>query len=315
MFDFKNGMLGVVIIALAIAGSLFGSYLAGIDTEQVEVTKYNYLADVSGLFQYDESPQYIEFDPSTNYTGYYSENSYSDAMNKYYFAVDEVDFKPSANVNNYATQEKPLIGEDVEADLTNVTTGQLNNYHRIRWVYNADGDYQDWINKPLNLKTYIESLNIDPQFTNLRISMSDEVDWDAQPSSGLYHPITLDAYLIIPSGWFFNDPWITYTVTYMANPNLDLEDLVSIGHTVNKPFKSFDVNLSTWRVMCYSDTGLKGSWVEYQADSLLLCSGDTYYVFDIDDVNLTSTLTYQETEAYPKKYLDPNDGVWLKDGE
>ena len=60
MFDFRNGMLGVVIIALAIAGALFGGYLAGIDTEEVEVTKYDYLADVTGLFDYDEFQKLIK---------------------------------------------------------------------------------------------------------------------------------------------------------------------------------------------------------------------------------------------------------------
>ena len=86
----EDGMIGVIVIALAISGALIGSYLAGVEPEKVDVVRYNYLADVSGLFDYDKSPQFIEFDPSSNYIGYYSEDSKKTSGPGYYFASDQV---------------------------------------------------------------------------------------------------------------------------------------------------------------------------------------------------------------------------------
>ena len=41
---FEDGMVGVIIVSLALSGALIGSYLAGIEPEENEVVRFNYLA-------------------------------------------------------------------------------------------------------------------------------------------------------------------------------------------------------------------------------------------------------------------------------
>lgn len=116
--EFREGMLGVVVVALALTGALFASYFAGIDSEQVEYTDYDYLADISGLFTYDQSPTYIEFDPSTNYTGYYSESTGE------YWPEELVDYNSNVNpttgtprANNYKVNLSPTSVTELTADV------------------------------------------------------------------------------------------------------------------------------------------------------------------------------------------------------
>ena len=46
-----------------------------VQEETVEVTTYEYVTTTTSLFDYDQSPQYIEYDLAKNYTGYYTADS------------------------------------------------------------------------------------------------------------------------------------------------------------------------------------------------------------------------------------------------
>lgn len=72
---FESGMLGFLIVVLAIGGGIAGTFLLSGEETSYEVTRYNLLADATGLFDTDESPQYFDYDLSKNYTGYYTENT------------------------------------------------------------------------------------------------------------------------------------------------------------------------------------------------------------------------------------------------
>lgn len=98
----RSGMLGVTVLCIALAGALFGGYLAGVDTIEEPAVDYEYLADVSGLFDYDRSPNYIDFDSSTNYTGYFSRTTGE------YFPENRVSFTEYDGVNNYRINNAPV---------------------------------------------------------------------------------------------------------------------------------------------------------------------------------------------------------------
>ena len=123
----KDGVLGVLVVALALVGAMFGSYLAGVEPIENEVTAYKWLADIGTLFEYDESPQYIEFDPSSNYTGYYSTESFSEFGDKFYFAEDEVGYKAYSKVNNYRVDLLLDNEEEGTKSLTTVNGNYPNN--------------------------------------------------------------------------------------------------------------------------------------------------------------------------------------------
>lgn len=315
MFDFRNGMLGVVIITLAIAGSLFGSYLAGIETEQVEVTKYDYLADVSGLFEYDQSPQYIEFDPSTNYTGYYSEDSYSSFDNSYYFAIDQVDFQPSTAVNNYKITPKPILDDEADLDLSTASVEKVNA--GIRYIYDIQGDNVIWFGFSTasdkgasTLKAVIESLNISTDdWSHVLITLGDDVNWNDTPSHGLFFDtLNLDTFLIVPKSSNF---------IYLVSPDTNMMDLEVENTSITKPYRSFKVNLTTWDVECYYSSDYSGSFNNLRADALVVCYGNTNEGEGsaYDHLNLSDTFTYTPMKQQNKLYLNPNEGVWLKDEE
>lgn len=67
---FNNGMFGACICVLALLGTAIGGFVLNVDQDTREVTKYDFIADVSGLFSYSDAPEYIDYSPSTNYTGY-----------------------------------------------------------------------------------------------------------------------------------------------------------------------------------------------------------------------------------------------------
>lgn len=315
MFDFKNGMLGVVIIALAIAGALFGSYLAGIETEQVEVTKYDYLADVSGLFEYDQSPQYIEFDPSTNYTGYYSDESYAD--NKYYFAENQVDFTSSPNVNNYRIDLKPTLGEIRTVDISTITDSEDNplpttsDTYRLTYVADTNSDNTYWRGHPVLLSDVIANMTYGEGTTELRFTTSD-VDWNGtHTGSGVNSRMSLDTVLFVPSSW------LTYQASGMywgaiVNPSID-PTTISITGGAKSPIQSMKIDITTRSVKAYSDDSYADLIQTFDATSILVFSGDDPYQQMSPKLNL-GDFTFQEVQT-KNVYLDPNMGVWLKDEE
>lgn len=83
---FNNGMFGACICVLALLGTAIGGFVLNVHEDQREVTKYNFIADVSGLFSYSDAPEYIEYNPSSNYVGY---------------TLGAVEYTQSPTANNY----------------------------------------------------------------------------------------------------------------------------------------------------------------------------------------------------------------------
>lgn len=309
MFDFKNGMLGVVVVALAIAGALFISYFAGVDETQNEVMKYEYMTDISSLFEYDTEPTYIEYDPTTNYTGYYSTNSHSQELNKDFFAIEEVDFTPSNYVNNYTIVQKPIVGDLEQMDIDDSSASTLSRY-AVRWYYSDStltSDAYDWRGDPIRLKAFIDGLNLDPEITNVTIQIATNTNWDATPSG---NKIELDTFLIIPKSQFdfLSSGW---DIVWMTSPSINL-DKDMYGHKVYHPYRSFDIDLKTGYTKCYESDDMKGTWTQVNTNDLILCYGDSTYQVDGQHVNLSDIISYQTFVYYPNQYLDPNDGVRLE---
>lgn len=101
--QWKNGYLGCCIIVLGIIATIIGAYILSIEVTDEEVTKYSYVADLNGLFDSEQAPTYIEYNPSTNFTGYYTEDSIID--DKKYFAG--VDYDKSGMPNAYRLNLMP----------------------------------------------------------------------------------------------------------------------------------------------------------------------------------------------------------------
>lgn len=85
--QFKSGMLGACIVVLALFGTILSGFFLGVEPATREVTKYDYITDVTGLFDVTQSPEYVEYSPSSNYVGYTPPLT--------------VDYSPSSTVNSY----------------------------------------------------------------------------------------------------------------------------------------------------------------------------------------------------------------------
>ena len=66
-FPFRTGSLSSA--SPMVLRCIVGGYLLSIEVTDEEVTKYSYVADLNGLFDSEPAPAYIEYNPSTNYTG------------------------------------------------------------------------------------------------------------------------------------------------------------------------------------------------------------------------------------------------------
>lgn len=70
MWTFRPGYLGVSIAVIALLGGVLLGSLLNVSSYDVQTTKYDYISDISGLFDVSDEPQYIDYNPATNYTGY-----------------------------------------------------------------------------------------------------------------------------------------------------------------------------------------------------------------------------------------------------
>lgn len=311
-------MLGVTIITLALAGAIVGGYLAGIESVEHDVIKYDFLADVSGLYDYDTSPQYIEYDPSSNYTGYYSTNTYSEAMNKYYFAEDEVDYtnntddKGKVIPNNYKLDLKPNVGTETTVDLYTLDAEEIDT--TIRYVYDIQGQDVKWFAHANTdggayiLKDAIEALNLPENYNHIRISLGNNVNWDDQPTESLLDlELDLHTILILP----YDGP---RKVVWLTSPNRDASQIENLTVNVTKPYLSIDIDLITWNVSCYTTSDYTGVAQTLRADAMSICFGESQLTAtEYDQLNLDDYVTYTPIEFMPAKYLNPNYGVALKE--
>lgn len=117
-------MLGTCIVVLALLGTVLSGYTMGGFQDQREVQTFDYVTDVSGLFDITQAPEYVPYNPNSNYIGY-SPNGI-------------VQYSPSSKVNNY----RYVVSEGQ----TDVSTASIN------W----EGDYpqgSQFTNNPPGVQT------------------------------------------------------------------------------------------------------------------------------------------------------------------
>ena len=95
------------MLVLALLGTAISGFILNLDQESREVTRFDYVADVSGLFTYTDAPEYIAYNPSSNLNGY-------DA---------NVIYTPSGVVNNYR-----YVVADGTTSTTTLTISDSSDY-------------------------------------------------------------------------------------------------------------------------------------------------------------------------------------------
>lgn len=67
---FDNGKFGAVVIVLALIGTIVLGYCTDVTKVEGVRTDYDYITDITGLFETEQVPEYIEYNPNSNYVGY-----------------------------------------------------------------------------------------------------------------------------------------------------------------------------------------------------------------------------------------------------
>lgn len=88
---FDSGRFGAVVVVIALVLTIVIGYCTDVTKVQVERTGYDYVTDITGLFDTEEVPEYITFNPNTNYVGYTGDITYSPSNqpNNYRYIVEE----------------------------------------------------------------------------------------------------------------------------------------------------------------------------------------------------------------------------------
>ena len=299
MFEFRNGMLGVTIIALALAGAIVGGYLAGIDSVEHEVTRFNELADVSGLYEYDTNPQYIDYDPSSNYTGYFSENT------GIYWPEEYVDYTPSDTANNYKIDRQPT---DVEED-----TYDMSSVESSISVVVSYADY------PSN--TGVPFIKTNPD--DVTISLSELVELIVGDGSQTYLDLKSSddrGDITNVQGEHCSVDWIVFTARseWGDSSHLTLCSSAAWNYEVSQglspawvfPKLSAHIDLVGQVVTLYYDNDMKDWAGTYSLDSVCVTFGGP----DSGDltINFGHSVNYSMGVSQTTRYLNPNYGVQLK---
>lgn len=153
-------MLGCCIIMLMLGASIFGTILISADANTYDVTKYRFETEVTGLFPVDNTPEFMDYDLSRNYTGYYTIDSVINGV-KYWGGATFT----QTNVNNYPVKYMPL-NQPVTG------TYNLNNYtltktspptpdrDYVEVVFTGDGTFSEAHGQSVTVSSIISALGL-----------------------------------------------------------------------------------------------------------------------------------------------------------
>lgn len=296
----RSGKMGVVVIMIAIVATLGVSWVMSMDVTETDVTKYRPLADISGEFQTGQTPQFVEYNPSTNYTGYYTDNSIINETR--YF--DGVEFTPSERANNFRVQERPtsqVITDNYDLDsLTNTGTIMVSYFNQnTQNVYQYIGVPQAKYATITDLLTQISEPSSNFTFT---ISATDQPSdlSDLSQYIAIYTPSMVDGSVGLHGVWLKN-PALTGTLR-QSGPTLG-SDYVVDAQDVSNPILA-----AVWdgvTVQLYYDVARTQSAGIYPPDQVSIAWGGS------SSTTLSSLADVEYLGLPAPVYMDPSQGVEL----
>lgn len=87
---FDTGKFGAVVIVVALSLTVVLGYCTDVSKVEVERTDYDFITDITGLFETEQVPEYIDYNPNSNYVGYEGNVVYtsSNQPNNYRYVVE-----------------------------------------------------------------------------------------------------------------------------------------------------------------------------------------------------------------------------------
>ena len=307
---FKAGVLGVCVIIIAISATLLGSWVMSMDVNESEVTKYNALTEITGLFESEQTPTFTEYSPSTNYTGYYTEDSIIGGTT--YF--DGVDFTQSNNPNNFRIQPAPGESLNSTYDLD-----QLSEYDSdYRYVMYADYQNDQFYlkrnddshgnngGKTVSLEALVTALNTGHDYNYIKLYSTDNYN----QSTPYGQNVSVD-WCVFSSKSDWNDYRGSYNFLYPSSASALAHPSSAYSDYLTSLKLSAIVDLKLNEVTLYADNSFTTPAGAYSlSDVLITISGgeptaavpagyiEFGHVINIDAANLPDPV-----------YMDPSKGV------
>lgn len=115
---FESGKFGAVVVVIALCLTVVIGTCTDVTKVEVERTDFDYITDITGLFETEQVPEFIEYSPNSNFVGY----------------SGPVVYTTSNQPNNY----RYVVSEGTSSTLQGVTVNRNSNFGA---PYNYDDGY------------------------------------------------------------------------------------------------------------------------------------------------------------------------------
>ena len=298
MSRYKAGTVAVVVVMLSLVGTIALGVLLSVESQDHTVTKYRELSDVSGLFEYTDAPEFITYNPSSNYTGYRADSSTS--------YLSGITWTESSTVNSYAIPQQTIESSAINYTISSkpqvnppVYTTDVHYYDAYEWGAFPNSGSISGIGD--NMFRFNADGCARPNVTTLSSIVAD------MTGTYEYAMITVGAYygrpVVIPSDYPLTQYQDTTWYTYIAYYNFDYNALpVYLKYTP-----------SIQQVDAY-DYSMNLLWTRAASNVNVLYGSNYYYAYDVfaDDTNnfsIGNSLTYKTYTTPATRYMDISDGV------
>lgn len=302
--QFKSGMLGVCIVVLSLLGTVLSGFLLGVEPDTRQVTTYDYVTDVTGLFDITDTPEYVDYSPSTNYVGY------TPAL--------AVDYTPSSTVNAYryvvadgansTSTQTVTYNSSFASDTGRFSPAQAGSHAYINWTGSINfGTTTTFQGITYNAGTAGVSVTVDGVVGSMPMitSLARVIDsWNL----GTYNTLSIDlTYGTMPIMFYYGN-W-TFTNVERGDNLTQYIYSVELNESNSMP-THMDVDLATMAVKAYRNDTELWNVNASQVDVIYRYSDRSSGSFaGAENASVTMAVTAQSYPTYG--YMDPTKGVSL----
>lgn len=295
--QFRQGMLGVAVVAVALATAILGSWVMSLDIEEKQVTRFNELTEITTLFDSDLVPTFTDYNPSDNYVGYFTDATTIDGV-RYFGGVD---YGEAVRANNFKLNLPPI--ERSANNLTLPTDGTFDA--RQFWLWMNDGQQSGYANTDRVEASYLR--DIIAQVTS-QTSGTFRMASNEGMFSG-YRSGNLDLGWVVftnESDWFGNFG----KTFYAATPGF-FQHSSSVTDRYHLPYLSAIADLDRGIVTLYTDNQYRDRALDISIDSCVVAYGGGPNISG-RGIQLQTSADYVFELFPPNTYMDPSKGVELE---
>ena len=263
---FRNGMLGACIVVVSLLVTVLAGFMMDVEETDRQVLDYRQITDVTGQFESSQSPYFLDYTPSENYTGY---------------TFNTFDFVVSGNANPYR-----VLMTQGTTSVTTVDLTTLSNVDTGTHLYMAK---KMWNPHYISVKDFLEERGVNyHDYDKIRIDLY-------EPSS-TWRPFLSNTVCKLAENWVQTGPGIpqyndgVYDVNYYLHTSQYSQDNYcktirgnEVTHYTSVGFGNFIFSVNGSENM---DTSTYALWLEVLSDGTVVCyesrNGETSVKYSID---------------------------------